>query len=299
MTKANREAVRATRAALVLFTAVGLLVSMPAWAQPGDPSEQPQDPPGTDSQSEVQAAPAQPPPLLAPVQPRGYPYAYQQKPRATPQLTEPEGPVTTWEPLRFAVAFESRTTWLFDSGAKRVAGERAAMGAGVSLQGDVFRPSEQIAIRLDLGWVTASHMSYLAGTTLSEKLESNLFSLGASLRYHVLPWLAPFARLSGGMGWDKLTVAGLHDRQRFEQGSVGAGLFLRSPGLRLWQGPRSPALAIMGNLEGGYSLATGSDFALQAPSLSSSADPIPTNSVAIGHVGRNAPYLRASLGIAF
>ena len=292
MTKDKRKAMRATRGALP-FLAVGLLVSLPAWAQPQALPPQPQDSPGPAAQPQNRVAP--PPRLPAPAQPGGYPYAYRQRPR----LTEPEGPVTSWDPLRFAVALETRTTWLFDDAAKRLAGKRRSTGGGLSLQGDVFRPDEKLAVRLDLSWITTSGSSFQDTTGLSEKLESNLFTLGFSVRYHVFRWLAPFARLSGGMGWDKLTVADLHDRERFEQGSFGAGVFLRSPGLRLWQGAYSPLLGLVGNLEAGYSLATSSDFSLQSSPLSSSATPIPINSVAIGTVGRSAPYVRASLGIAF
>ena len=295
MTKANRNATRAIRAALLTFGSAALLISLPAWAQPRDQTAQPQDSQGPAPRPGDQVAP----PLLTPARLPGFPYAYQRRPSPRPDLTEPEGPVTTWDPLRFAVALESRTTWLFDSGAKRLAGKRAPTGGGLSVQGDIFRPDDKLAVRLDLSWITTSGSSIQDGTALTEKLEGNLFSLGASLRYQVFRWLAPFARLSGGMGWDKLTVADMHDRQRFEQGSAGAGVLLRTPGLRLWQGASSPTLAILGNLEGGYSVATSSDFTLQSSSLSSSAAPIPTSSVALGHMGRNVPYLRASLGLAF
>jgi|GEM_PF-1554630 len=307
MTKSNREATQATRAYLPLFAMAGLLLASPAWAQPQVSPAPPQDlpveaqvPPGPPAQPEPPLTAAQPQPLPpSPYQLRGYPYAAQQGAQPQPKLFEPEGPVTTWDPLRFTVALESRASWLFDSGAKRLMESRYPVGGGVSVQADVFRPNDRIAIRLDLGWITTSHTSFQSGSVLTEKLDSNLFSLGASLRYHVLRWLAPFARISGGLGWDKLRVADLHDRQQFEQGALGAGVLLRSPGLRLWQGSYSPALAVLGNLEAGYAVATSSDWVVRSTSLSSSASPIPTNSVAIGHMGRSAPYLRVSLGIAF
>lgn len=270
MTKPNRPAMRATRAALLLFAGASLAAALPAQAQPSP-------------------SPA----------PYGYPNAVRQRPAHKVELTEPEGPVTTWDPLRFAVAVETRTSWLFDSGAKRVAETRFPMAMGVSLQGDVFRPSENLALRLDLSWVTGSHSSSQPLSGLDENLDSHLFSLGASLRYHVLRWLAPFARVSGGGGWDELRVTNLKDREAFGQGTLGAGVFLRSPGLRLGQSDHAPALAVQGNLEAGYALGTGSDFVLRSDVASSSNSPIPTGSVPIGHVGRSAPYLRASLGIAF
>ena len=94
-------------------------------------------------------------------------------------------------------------------------------------------------------------------------------------------------------------MSDLHDRQAFAEGSLGGGVFLRTPGLRLWQGASAPFFGLVGNLEGGYALATSSDFSLHSSPPSTSTTPIPTNSVPIGTVGRSAPYLRFSLGIAF
>jgi hypothetical protein len=58
-------------------------------------------------------------------------------------------------------------------------------------------------------------------------------------------------------------------------------------------------LGLVGQLEGGYALASGSDFVLHADARSSSEKPIPTSDVPLGHVTRNVPYLRVSLGLAF
>jgi hypothetical protein len=216
-----------------------------------------------------------------------------------PQLFEPEGPVTSWDPLRFAVAFESRTTWPLDGAQKRLVGKRAPMGAGLSVQADVFRPDANAAVRLDLGWTNTSVSQRVSGTSLQEQLDTDLFVLGASLRYEVFRWLAPFARLAGGLGRDKLVVVDMKDKQYFGQVTAGAGVFLRTPGLRLWQGSYAPFFGLCGQIEGGYALASGSDFSLHSSVPSSSPDPIPTSDVALGHAGRSAPYVRASLGLAF
>ena len=265
-----------TCAALPLLAAVFLLPSVPASAQVYDWN------------SDDRPAP-QPTPRLTS--------------RPAAQLTVPEGPVTSWEPLRFEVAFETRTNWLLDDSAKRLAGKRAPTGAGLSLQADILRPNDKIAARLDLGWVTTSTTTFQDASMLTEKLDTNVISLGLSARYNLLRWLAPYARLAGGVGWDKITVGdgydNLHDRRVFGQGSVGAGLSLRSPGLRFWHSPSAPFVGVMGQIEGGYALASGSDISLQSSPAGSGASTIPTSPVALGHVGRSAPYLRVSAGIAF
>jgi hypothetical protein len=241
----------------------------------------------------------------ASAQPSDWPYATRQAPqvRLAPQPTQPEGPVASWDPLRFQVGLETRTTWLRDDGAKRLAGKHNPASGGLSLQADVLRPDNRLAARLDLSWVTASNSTFQDTTNLEERLETNVISLGLSARYNLLRWLGPYARLAGGVGWDKVTVgsgsSSLHDRQVFGQGSAGAGLSLRTPGLRFWQSPSAPTVGVMGQIEGGYALASSSDFSLKSSPAGSGASPIPTSPVAIGHVGRSAPYLRIALGIAF
>jgi hypothetical protein len=337
MTKAMRTTLRAALAALP-FLAAELVPAVPAWAQSeedegkaaeSEPAEA--QPAESESAEAPEAAPAEtpfevptpapaklatppappapifapliasPPPLPGNVPPHvAYPYPRPRKPVA--EAEESEGPATSWEPFRFAVAVEGRGTWLFDKGAKRLTGARTTAAPGLSVQGDVFRAMDRVALRLDLGWVTDSHAQYQYdqhGSQSQEKLERNLFWLGVSARYHVVKWLAPYVRLSGGIGWEKLTVAGMNDRQRFEHGAAGLGIFLRSPGIRPTSSSSVPFLGFVGQIEAGYAVAPGSDFVLSTSPASGNSAPIPTSSVAIGHAGRSAPYLRACLGLAF
>jgi hypothetical protein len=299
MTTAHRTMTAAARAALAFLASAGILFAVKASAQPADPSADQQQPDtSATAQPAAQPTPSPTPPQLPPpppAYPRSYPFTFQPK----PQPTEPQGPTTSWEPLRFAVAFEHRTSWLLDDGAKRLVGQKRPAGAGASLQADVLRPQEDLAVRLDLAWVSTSNSTYQGGSSLAEELKTNLFSLGVALRYHVRRWLAPFARVAGGLGWDKLTVADLHDRQRFTHGAVGAGVFLRSPALRLRQGTYLAHLGLVGSVEAGYAVASGSDFVLHADVPSVSEKPIPISEVHLGHEGRSAPYVRISVGLAF
>lgn len=253
-------------------------------------------------------------PRPAAAQPPGYVYPYP-VPAQTPVPRQPQPPsvaqprraqtfgddmpALTWEPLRFAITGQGRTTWPIDGGAQRLASQRAVDSGGVSLQADVFRLLPRLVLRADAGWESSSTSSLQQDSSLEERVKTNLFTLGASLRYDLWRWLSPFARLSFGLGWDKLTVASARDRDFFEQGSAGAGLMLRTPGLRLWQARWAPAFGALLLVEGGYTLATGSDFVLHPSLGSASSAPIPTNQVALGHVGRSAPYLRIAFGLAF
>jgi hypothetical protein len=296
-----------------LLTPVALLLASPAAAAPADMGD-PFGPQPAAAASGVGAAmPAPPAANVAPVpaRPGSLPLAPGQSPpptlaaRQRQQIFEPEGPSTSWEPLRFAVAAQLHHAWLLDAGAKRVQGGSQVSSQGVSVQGDVLRPTAALALRLDLGWLTTSANSYQVNSSYSyagdmaERIETNRFTLGAALRFHLLQWLAPYVRLAGGLGRDKVTVSSMSGHQYYGLGSAGAGVFLRSPSIRLWQGAYSPWLGGMATIEGGYTMAAGGDLTLTASPPSSSTEPLPANQVALGHVGRNAPYLRASVGIAF
>lgn len=228
-----------------------------------------------------------------------------QPPRWKPQTVaeESEGPVFSWEPLRFAVAAEIRTTWVQDSAARRLVGRGAPTGGGLSLRADAWRPTAKLWAGVDLGWASISTTDEQSSSSDMESLDTNLLSLGVSARYHLFRWLAPYARLAGGVGWDKLTVGSgagqLHDKHTFGHGSVGGGIYLRTPGLQVRTSRPSLALGFICNIEGGYMLATSSTFSLQSSPATGAKDPIPTQPVAIGEVGRSAPYLRVSVGLAF
>jgi hypothetical protein len=284
----------------ILGAGAALLLAWPAAAQPSDmgdpfgPQATPAAPTaaGAASPGDSAAGPAKPQPAALTARQRS-------------QVFEPEGPVTSWEPLRFAVAFELRNSWMLDDGAKRLLGGRQVSSQGVSVQADVARPTAQVAVRLDLGWLTNSassfqvNSSYGYGGDMAERIETNQFALGAAVRVHLFPWLAPYVRVAGGLGRDKLTVASMSGHQTYGLGSAGAGVFLRSPSLRLWQGTYAPGLGAVATIEGGYTMAAGGDLTLHAAPPSSSTEPLPANSVTLGHVGRNAPYVRASIGLAF
>ena len=240
--------------------------------------------------------------------PETWPYARLQAPphRPTSDSLQPELPVTSWDPLRFALAIEGQTRWPQNDAAKRLAGTRSPTSGGLTAQAEIFRPTNKSAVRVDLGWTTYSVLNAqddANNATSNERLKTNVITAGLSARYAVFPWLSPYARLAGGIGWDKLQVGedagALHDRQTFGQGSAGAGIMVRSPGLRFWQSLSAPFVGLVAQIEGGYTVASGSDFALQSSPSGSGKATIPTTTVALGHVDRNAPYLRVMAGVGF
>lgn len=221
--------------------------------------------------------------------------------RARPQAAaEAQEVAVEWERLPFAVVAETRTSWPSDTGAKRLASDDTIDRGGLGLHGDILRPAPKLVLRVDGAWVRSLRSSFQTDGPLEARVTTQLFLLGASLRYELLRWLAPFARVEAGLGWDKVTVTGMRDRDVFEQASAGAGLLLCGPGMRLWKKRWwTPPVALLGIVEGGYTLGTGSDFTLRPSLPSSSPTPIPASPVALGQVGRSMPYLRIAFGLAF
>jgi hypothetical protein len=271
----------------VVWCAAVLLWQRPAAADPDDPSVAP----------DVSAA--------APDVPEVAPDVYEPPPRHAPKLpAQIDHPVFSWTPLPFTVAGELRTTWLQDSAARRLVGKGAPTALGLSLGYDAISLSPKATGGVDLGWakVSTDNAQPYSNENNTESFKTNLLTLGLSVRYEIFRWLAPYARLAGGIGWDKLTVGNdagsLSDEHKFGHASAGGGIFLRSPGLCLSPSPASYCGALTGHIEGGYMIATSSTFSLHSSPASGISRPIPTEPVPIGKLGRNAPYLRISLGVS-
>jgi hypothetical protein len=238
----------------------------------------------------------------------GWPNVYQ--PPSPPLLVlplpapaPPAVPVWSWEPSRFGALLQVGTDWPRDDAARRLVGKKASGGGGLALQWDALRLERIATFSLDLGWLTAKSTTSQDFSGLREELKTNSISLGLSVRHYLRYWLAPYARVAGGIGWDSVTVgtgtADLHDRRAFSQGSLGGGLFFRSPRLRLGPSVSGPHVGLMAHIEGGYLLGTSSDFALTSASATTASTPIPGSPVSIGKVGHDAPYLRIAVGLAF
>jgi hypothetical protein len=205
-----------------------------------------------------------------------------------------------WMPLRYGVAMETRTSWQSDSAAKRLTGKRAPTGVGLSLQYDALELGSDTTLGLELGWLATTTSTTLEYSSATEKLNRNQFGLGVSLRYQIWRWLAPYARIAGGMGWDKLRLSQgedlLHDTRPFGEGSFGGGVFFRTPALAV---RRHYHLGIVARVEGGYAVGPDTSFVLKSSNTPSDANAIPTSTVAAGKIARNAPYLRVMIGVGF
>jgi hypothetical protein len=204
--------------------------------------------------------------------------------------------------LRFSLSGEVRAAWMLQDDARRLWGRRSLFGEGLSVSYDALRVGGKTTVGLDLSWL-ATVAATPPSSELSQKASTQVFDLGLTVRYQVFRWLSPYARVAGGMGWTALSIGSanfdLRDRALLYQGSAGAGLFFRTPGLRIDRTRRWPVLAFIGRVEGGYTMGNATDFSLKLHSDESNKNPIPVESVSMGEVARRFPYLRISLGLGF
>lgn len=267
----------------------------PAAQAPSEPqSPQPAQP--------VPHAEARPLPQQLPPMPDGHPpFMDWRRVEVTPPERENRS-LFTWNELPLSIGVEGRTTWPQQSGTRRLVGHKSATASGFSVSYDVLKLMEKLTARVDLGWTSGRDTNVSSWSSDEEELRTRLATMGLSLRFHLFQWLAPYARVAGGFGWDKLTVGGSagtwRDKQSFAHGSAGGGLCLRTPSLSFW--PQYPwlGLGLTLNIEGGYFVAPDARFSLKASSPNIDK-PIPSNAVSIGTMGRSAPYLRITFGLAF
>ena len=262
----------------------------PAWPSAQQPIPVPAAgaPPWPVAQQPIPAAAAGPP----------WPVAQQ----PIPQAKEPEGPATTWDPVRFSLSAQVQVGWMLQDDARRLWGKQGLFGEGLSVSYEALRVGGKIAVGLDLSWL-ATIASTPPDSQLSQKTSTQVFDLGLTVRYQVFRWLSPYARVAGGMGWAALSIGSsdldLRDRVFLYQGSAGAGLLFRSPGLRFDRTRPWPQVAFVGRVEGGYTMGNATDFSLKLHSEGSNKDPIPVAPVSVGEAARRFPYLRITVGVGF
>ena len=215
---------------------------------------------------------------------------------------ESEPPVSSWRPLRLSVSLESQTQWMLPNTTRALWGQQAQAGGGVSVQYQAMRLGTDQTLGVDLAIV--SHKSaHTAATGIQQETSDSRLALGASLGHALRVWCEPYARVAVGMGSTKFTLGNqgteLSDKRRFVEGSLGAGIALRTPSLRLGKKADSYAMAGLLRVEGGYLVGNSQSFALQSTSLAGEEAPIPRSSIDVGKASHRAPYLRVSLGLGF
>lgn len=222
-------------------------------------------------------------------------------------------------PLQLAVDLD--TLWRLDHGYRLFSTSRTASAAGVSAAYDVSRLGARGTLALVAGWQSESSETgggavagddprggaAVASGPTHASFGADVASVGAVLRYRVLPWFEPHARVAVGGAWGDVAVT-LSDGTRWSghawspQASAGAGFRLRTTAARLGNLPGKPALAGAVAAEGGFIAGAPMSFSVRPPAPADAKvarDQIALAPVDIGKLDRSHPYLRLTLALLF
>ena len=208
-------------------------------------------------------------------------------------------PRFSWKPLRFIVALEAQTQWMLPDSTRALWGQRAQPGGGLSVEYQALRLGPAQTLGVDLSIVSQKSERWIVSGM--QRTSASRVGLGISLAHAWRAWCSPYGRLAMGYGSTKFSLGpdydALSDRRRFVEGSLGAGIALRTAGLRLGQSERFVLSGVL-RVEGGYLLGNSQSFALRLDDPAGVA-PLPQSSLDVGTARHRAPYLRISFGLGF
>jgi hypothetical protein len=199
----------------------------------------------------------------------------------------------------FAIGLSVDAVFYSDPGYDLFAEDDVTPRLGVWIAYDVLALGERAFLATELGFGTESEEQddlFQQGVTSS--LDSQTLYAALSLRYVLLPWLQPHARLAAGASFVSMEIAQNDEDDGVSPLiSLGAGVMLKTP-TRFFENAKGEFASVgVGVLvEGGYALRGSLDFEL---SQSSGSHAIPLTSSDLGTLDLSGPFVRTSLVVRF
>lgn len=213
----------------------------------------------------------------------------------------PSGPID--QPFNLAV--NTDVVWNSSRGFDLFADNDLQTRVGLSA-GYAIATTSRFSLVPALGWSTdKQHSSGLFGGALqSADLRAHDLYGSFALRYEVLAFLEPHARVAGGVSLTDVDLSFAKDAARFDTrstggfGTLGAGFTLKTPDRALQTSSGRLASLQLGVLvEGGYRLASKTTVKLRGSDENGLR--IPVSSPTLGRLGTSGPYMRIALGGRF
>jgi hypothetical protein len=247
----------------------------------------------------------------APVVPSVAPTATSAPPSASPvprQAPAPVEPATPAVPLsaHFDVGVVVQTNWNTAAAYDFFSDDDILPKGGLSIGADVLNLT---------GTILAFDVNVLFGQTDSQGPLPNYIDSGAmdetdlgaglTVRHEIFRWLAPQARLGGGLAFQDAVLSGTDfgaSRQKFTTGylSLGGGLSFTSPAHRLSRTRaflNSVALRVI--VEGGYQWGQDLQFAVKGRAAGNGGAPNAVAAIPLGVLQQSGPYLRVAAQARF
>jgi hypothetical protein len=201
-----------------------------------------------------------------------------------------------------AINFNLDSVFYDDAGYDLFAQDDVTPRFGVSIGYDLVAFADDLFLAPELGWGYESEDEHSVFGSVGTELTSHTFYAGASLRYVLLPWLQPQARLAAGVSVLDVEAtatgeAADRDRAWSPFASLGAGVLLRTP-TRTFENRegRFASLSLGLLIEGGYALRSGASFELDG---ASNKNAIPITPASLGELSLSGPYVRTSIVTRF
>ena len=267
----------------------------PLPAPDAPPAVEPSAPPPSTEQPST-APPAAPP---APPPP---PLVYQPAPRYPASPSRDAGPAEDRpappEPIGVSIYGNVDQIWNTDPTYDLFSDRDVQLRPGLSVSLDLLDLAPRLVLAPELGWSfeSASETALFGIGLAKAEYDAHAFQVGAGLRYELLPWLEPRARLMLGLSLVEVEVADAIEGGTAEQSatspfaSLGAGVELHTRPGQLGSGFQLGAL-----VEGGYLLGSAVDLDLEA----TDSGRISTEIASLGELARSGPYLRIAAFVRF
>jgi hypothetical protein len=253
--------------------------------------------------------PASPVAGYAPMAPPPPPRFALPVPADVPPPPRPKGPVES----RFNVGLNLDAVWYtrpsYDLFSKKDVAQNTGLSVGYAV---LLHGPLSVVPEIGFGVDSQSTSGLYAGAIQSTTLDTKRFYGGVSVRYALLSFLDPHARLAGGASVIDATIApgagdaatgaasvapSLTDTKASPFASLGAGFTLHTPAAALETNRGALRSLVFGvAVEGGYVLAKSVDL---APSPEHPSGRIRTVDAPLGTLERSGPYFRASIVARF
>ena len=205
---------------------------------------------------------------------------------------------------RFNVDFGVDSTWYTQKGFDLFSDSDVAHSLAVDVGYAVYA-SGPISVVPELGFSTNSQSSgaLFGGAITSTSLDTNAFHAGASVRYALLSFLEPEARVTGGFSLvhAKLNPSGgpseLESNSTIPFVTLGGGITVHTPTGTFETKQSALRRLVLGvTVEGGAVLASSMEL---TPTPTQPSGRITTVDQSLGSLGRSGPFVRVVLGLRF
>jgi hypothetical protein len=204
-------------------------------------------------------------------------------------------------PSRVRVMGDLGARWRLDTAHTAFDHARGGFAAGLALWVDLNNPDAPFVLGLEAG-VTGTRSEDGLRSAYETSLGSVVSQVGIVARWQPFDWLAPYARVAGGFGYNTWRLSPYHGGDTLGAeafngvGTAGVGVLVQTPRIFRRAGWRGGRLLL--SVEGGMTFASDVDIAVGPAAGDADPELLPVEATSLGTVNASGPYLRVLVGLA-